>query len=46
MTTSLLVPRSETTPDDSVDAAVDRLAAEFRDRLGPRYIRRHRSAVP
>jgi hypothetical protein len=40
MTTNLFVLRPETTPDDSVDAAVDRLALEFRDRLGPQYIRR------
>jgi hypothetical protein len=29
-----------TLPDDAVDLAVRRLADEFRDRLGPQYIRR------
>ena len=29
-----------TLPDDSVDLAVSRLAAEFRDRRGPQYVRR------
>ncbi len=27
-------------PDDSVDSAVRRLSDEFRDRLGPQYVRR------
>ena len=27
-------------PDDSVDAAVRRLSDEFRDRVGPQYVRR------
>ncbi len=27
-------------PDDSVDLAVSRLSDEFRDRLGPQYVRR------
>jgi hypothetical protein len=27
-------------PDDSIDLAVSRLSDEFRDRLGPQYIRR------
>ncbi len=27
-------------PDDSIDLAVSRLADEFRDRLGPQYVRR------
>lgn len=46
MTSNLLVLRSELSPDttsgtdESVDLAVDRLAAEFRDRIGPQFIRR------
>ena len=40
MTSNLYVLRSETTPDDSVDAACSRLAVEFRDRLGSQYVRR------
>jgi hypothetical protein len=28
-----------TLPDDSIDAAVRRLADEFRDRVGPQYVR-------
>jgi hypothetical protein len=43
MTSQLFAPRyeisSNTVHDDPVDAAVARLAAEFRDRLGPQYIR-------
>jgi hypothetical protein len=27
-------------PDDSIDLAVRRLSDEFRDRLGPQYVRR------
>jgi hypothetical protein len=44
MTSDLLVLRPEIlhdpARDESVDAAVDRLAAEFRDRIGPQFIRR------
>ena len=42
MTSQLLAPRPEISrvDDDAVEAAVDRLAAEFRHRLGPQYIRR------
>jgi hypothetical protein len=29
-----------TLPDDSIDGAVRRLADEFRDRVGPQYVRR------
>jgi hypothetical protein len=43
MTSQLLAPRYEfsgnSVHDDPIDAAVTRLAAEFRDRLGPQYIR-------
>lgn len=40
MTSNLHVLRSDTRLDDSVDSAVDRLADEFRDRLGAQYVRR------
>ncbi|MCV2491588.1 hypothetical protein OF117_19770 [Geodermatophilus sp. YIM 151500] len=40
MTSDLLVPRPELTGDPSVDLAIARLEAEFRDRLERQFIRR------
>ena len=39
MTSGTVCPR-HLPADDSVDAAVHRLAVEFRDRLGAQYVRR------